>query len=377
MAEYRNISTIFQREDWGIVLELTCRKPITEFAKTLRELNLYMKSNITTDCFLAFEILDIVASVSHTLSRETNDLKLPFSEALKPIRETARSSISELLEDQRRHIGNLTTLPLDGAASPFTAETMKRLQNLTAYPRALSSILASVGEGGWTSSGTAAQSNASSSMKALDVGADGTALQTRYILDTIDTHFTALELRAKQIHKSKAVIGVFISNTAAQIDRMIRSSDLASILSSSPNAQQKIDAWRKKGTSTYLDAWKEPCAALFDVQYTNRPSSNRPASGTTIPSTEIIKSLSSKDRDAIKEKFKHFNASFEEAIRKHREMMPGMEREVKSGLGREVGNMVEPLYGRFWDRYEAIDRGRGKYVRWDKNTLAALTASLE
>ena len=378
VAEFRNISAIFQREDWGLVFDLTCRKPMAEFAKTVRELNTYIRSNVTTDCFLAFEILDIVANVSHSISRETSDVKLPFADALKPIRETAKFALPELLEDQRRRIGALPTLSPDGAASPFTTETMNRLQTMTGYPRALSSILASIGDGNWGSSSSKNQAmNSSPSLKSLDVGADGNALTAHYILDTIETHVTSLEYRGKAIHKSKAVLGVFLSNTSALIDRMIRSSDLASILGSDTVAQSKLEAWRKKGTSTYLDAWREPCSALFDVQYTNRPSGNRPASGASVPSTEVIKALSSKDKDAIKEKFRHFNTSFEDCIRRHREMMGGMERDVKSGLGREVGNMVEPLYSRFWDRYEAIDRGRGKYVRYDKGALAGLLASLE
>ena len=63
-------------------------------------------------------------------------------------------------------------------------------------------------------------------------------------------------------------------------------------------------------------------------------------------------------------------------MRRHKELSGGMEREVKSALGREVGNMVEPLYARFWDRYEALDKGKGKYVKYDKGQLAAVLAGL-
>ena len=375
VAEYHNISGVFPREIWGIVFETTCRKPMAEFAKTLRELNLYIQNNLTTDCFLAYEILETVTSVSHRLSRETDELKLPFSDALKPIREIAKKSMTALLEDQRNRIGTIPMLPADGAAIPFTTETMTRLQTMTAYPRTLSSILASIGDGNWTSSASAAQS--SNSLRSLDVGADGAALQAHYTLDTIEAHLKALEVRAHVVHKSKAVIGVFISNTVAVVDRMIRSSDLASLFSSSGAAQSKLDAWRKKGVNIYLDAWKECSSTLLDSVNTSRPSGNRPASGASMPSADFIKSLSSKDKDAIKERFKHFNASFEDCVRKHREMLGAMEREVKSGLGREVGNVIEPLYSRFWDRYEALDRGRGKYVKWDKGALAGLLAGLE
>ncbi len=368
-SEFQNISSIFASDDWGSVLETTTRKALVEFAKTLRELNSHIKANIVTDCFLAYEIIDIVNTVNQRLNQETGELKLPFTDALKPIRDTAKASLPELLEDQRRRINSLQTLPIDGAAIPYTTETMTRLQTLTAYPKSLTSILASLGDGNWTS----AISHPPPST--FDVGADGTTLLIHYILDTIEVHISTLETRARGLHRPKAITGVLAYNTVALIDRMIRSSDLATLLSSNTAASQKIDAWRKKASSTYMDSWKEPCSALLDVVYTNRPS-NRPASGSSVPSTEIIKALSNKDKDAIKEKFKHFNGSFDDCVRRHKEMLPGMEREVRSALAREIGNMIEPLYSRFFDKYEALDRGRGKYVRWDKGSLGALLAGL-
>ena len=380
LAELQNISAVFPREDWGIAIEETCRKSLADFSKTLRDLDMYIKQYLTTDCILGFETIEIVTSVAHHINSATGDVKLPFADALKPIRETAKSSLIEVLEDQRRRISVMTTLPADGSAIPYTAETMARLQSFTAYLRSTSSILTSMGDGNWTRSSNSAHPSDSStsipSLKSFDVGADGNALLSHYILDTLEAHLTALESRARMLFKSRAVHGVFISNTIAVIDRMIRSSDLASLLSSNPAAQTKIETWRKRGTSTYMDSWREPSSALFDVQYTNR-SGPRPQSGTSVASAEVIKGLGSKDKDAIKEKFKIFNGSFDACVKTHRELSGGMEREVKSSLGREVGNMVEPLYARFWDRYEAIDRGRGKYVKYDKGTLAATIASLE
>ena len=53
-----------------------------------------------------------------------------------------------------------------------------------------------------------------------------------------------------------------------------------------------------------------------------------------------------------------------------------MEREVKPQLAREVQVLLEPLYGRFWDRYHEIDKGRGKYVKYDRSQLGSILASL-
>ena len=375
LAEFHNISAIFARGVWGAAFEATCRKALAEFAKTLRELNMHIKANLTTDCFLAYEIVEIVTNLSFRLDSKTGELKLPFADALKPVRETAKSSLSELLDDVRRRVSSMVALPTDGAAIPFTTEIMTRLQFLTLYSRALSSIMASLGDGNWTSPSTNSNSSASiPSLKSFDVGADGNQLLAHYILDTLETLLTSLETKARLVLKSKAVLGVFLANNIAVIDRMIRSSDLAAVLKSSGTAQAKIDAWRKKGNQAYLDAWREPCSALMDVQYTNRGA--RPPSGSNgvIDSAAVIKTLSSKDKDATKEKFKNFNTSFDELSAKHRQLQ--MEREVRSQLGREVQAMIEPLYARFWDRYHEIDKGKGKYVRYDKGSLAAQLANL-
>lgn len=375
LAEFQNISAIFPRDDLGIAFEVTCRRALADFAKTLRELNFYIKSNLSTDCFLAYEIIDIVSQVSYRLDSKTGELKATFADALKPIRETSKSSITELIDDVRRRVQSMLTLPSDGAAIPYTTELMSRLQSMILYPQPLSSILASLGDGNWNagSTGQSASSTSLPSMKSFDVGADGSQLLAHYILDTMETLLSSLEAKARTILKGKAVTGVFMANNVAVMDRMIRSSDLSSVLSSS-GAPAKIDSWRKKGTSAYLDSWREPCSALLDVQYTNRGA--RPPSGNAgvIDSAAVVKGLSGKDKDSIKEKFKTFNASFDDLSARHRGLV--MEREVRSQLGREVQAMIEPLYARFWDRYHEVDKGKGKYVKYDKGGLSAQLASL-
>ena len=366
-----------------MAMDVTTRKALADLAKTLRELNMYIKQNLVTDCFLAYEVIENMTRAAHevnsALGAVTADVKLPFAEALKPIRETAKASLTELLEDQRRRISELQILPANGSTLSFTIETMKRLQNLNDNRSSLASILTSIGDGNWSHPSTSTQpTNSSSSLpsqKSLDVGADGSQLLSHYITDTLDIHISQLESRARTLLKSKATHGVLLSNTLATIDKMIRTSDLDSLLSSSPTAQSKLESWRKKATTIYLDSWRETSYALLDVQHTNR-SGPRPHSGSAIASAEVIKSLSSKDKDAIKEKWKLFNSSFDECVKRHREMTGGMEREVKSNLSREVGNQIEPLYTRFWERYEALARGRGMYVKYDKGQLSAILASL-
>ncbi|PKY01399.1 hypothetical protein P168DRAFT_292502 [Aspergillus campestris IBT 28561] len=365
-AEHEILSRIFTGEQRGLALQATCRSALTEYSKTLRELNQYIRANLMTDCFLAFEIIDIVTAMSYRVDSKTGELKSLFIEALRPVRETAKSSLSELIEETKRKAGAITMLPPDGGPVPLVHEVMNSLITLTAYSGPLASILTSLGDGNWRST-----SNVTNPTP-LDVSPDSATLLSHFILDMIETMMVALEARGRTFHRSKAVQGVFLSNIFCIVDRSIRQNpELAKYLGS-PDSIARIDSFRKRATSTYLDAWKEPSHYLLDVQYTSRGA--RPASSGAVDSSAIVKALHSKDRDAIKDKFKAFNASFDDLVSRHKSLY--MEREVRGVLAREVQGVLEPLYARFWDRYHEIDKGRGKYAKYDKTSLAAQLAAL-
>jgi exocyst complex component 7 len=176
-AEHENIINIFSREDQSSVLNTTCRSSLDVFANTLRDLDAHIKANLITDCYLAYEIIEIISDISINL--QDPELKHAFSDALKPVRETAKSSLSTLLTDARSKIQSISALPLDGSGVPITAEVMQRLQTMILYLPALSSIMRSLGDGGWS-----VQNNAPSN--AFDVGADGQQLFAHYSHDTIE-----------------------------------------------------------------------------------------------------------------------------------------------------------------------------------------------
>ena len=374
-AEWASISGVFGISERGRALELTTGKALSELAKTIKDLNLQIKKNLTTDCFLAYDIIGVVNSLAFEVDKRTGLLKQEIFGAVKPVRDTAKQSLTDLLDNIRQRVGSMVFLPTDGAAIPFTSEVMMRLQAMTAYPAPLGSIMSSVGDGNWSSASSNTSTSSLPTLKSFDVNPDSSALLAHYALDTLDTLLSNLESKSRATHKSRSLTGVFLSNNIAIADRMIRGSELAPFFSSQPNT--KLDIWRKKAHSMYTEAWREPCQAIMDVQYTNR-GGGRPPSGSSgsSESAAIVKALSSKDKDAIKEKFKTFNVLFESLSAKHRELMPAMEREVRVALVRDIQGLVEPMYARFWERYHEVDKGKGKYVRYDKLALSGVLASL-
>ncbi|KAK0627730.1 Cullin repeat-like-containing domain protein [Immersiella caudata] len=375
LAEYENICSIFTRDDWGPVFQATCQPALLELGRTLRELNNHIKAHMNTDCYLAYEIVEIISGLSNNLEARTGELKSSFAGFLRPVRDTAKSSLAELLEDTKRRANALQVIPADGAPLPIVSETMQRLQSMVDFLRPISSIMVSLGDGGWRSTVASARGgggDAIPSLSSFDIGADGKEIFAHYCADTIDALMAALENRARALlQQRKPVMGVFLANSVAIIERMVRDSELAPLLES--RRGPLLDTWRKKAASLYTDTCKDISVHLFDVIHTSR---GRPTSGgqNTIDSSAILKGLSSKDKENIKTKFAAFNLAFDEMVMRHRQY--SMEREVRQAFAKDVQNMIEPLYNRFWDRYHEVDKGKGKYVKYDKSAIAAVFLTL-
>lgn len=373
IAEYDNICSIFLREDWGPLFQATCQPALMELARTLRELNQHIRAHLPVDCYLAYEIVEIMSSLANNLEARTGELKASLAAALKPVRETAKMSLSELLKDTERRVLNLQSLPVNGAPIDLVATTIQRLVSMVDFLRPISSIMISLGDAGWkTDAARAAVGDTIPSLASFDIGADGKEIFAHYCTDTIETLFNGLDVRGRALLQKKAVIGVFLANSVSIAERMIRHSELAVLLE---GRLGMLDTWRKKATGFYTETCKDVSVHLFDVIHTNRSNANRPTSGGVgVDSASILKSLSSKDKDAIKTKFTAFNASFDDMVARHKTY--AMEPEVRRLFAKDMQRLIEPLYNRFWDRYHEVDKGKGKYVKYDKSQISAIFMQL-
>ncbi|CAZ83910.1 unnamed protein product [Tuber melanosporum] len=351
-AEYENICQLFPTPEWSRVYIATTAMPMGVFKKTVADLNVFVKQNMATDCFLAFDVIENVQPASVRLKTKTGEQK-EFAEALKPLRTTAQSSFSYFLEDIKKTGQGLIALPLDNTVAEMTVNVMSRLRRMADYPNAISSLLVSLGEGNWNRPYTAPAVIPPS----FDVGADGTLLLSNFCLDAIDQLIHELEQKARVMIKKNSTVAVFMVNNVHFIESNIRTSDLRKIMSN--QAQAKVEKWRKDAVKMYMEQWKECAAFLMDVTYTKQQSGGR-------------LNLNSKEKEGVKEKFKNFNTVFEELIQKHKSYtFP--DKEVRTMLSKEIG-FIGPLYGRFYDKYK--DLMRDKYVKYDRHQLDTMLAQL-
>jgi len=370
LAEYDSICPIFPRDEWGNALSMTCRESLAALSSTLRDLDRHIKENITSDCFLAYEVIEVVSDMFLEVENRTGELKLAISDALKPVRETAKSSLSSLLADVRTRVQQMPQLPADGAALPLTTEVMTRLQVMTAFLVPLSSIMISLGDSGWSAPSASASSKSIPTLKSFDVGADGRKLFEHYAMDMIEALLNSLEQRAKILLRERGLQSVFMANNVVVVERMIRNSELQPLLT---GVQARIEGWRTKAVKGYTGTWIDVTRYLLDVQHTSR-GPRPPSTGQAVDSSAFVKALSNKEKDAVKENFRMFNAKFDDMVSKHKSYR--MEKEVKTVLGLDVQRLVEPLWARYLDRYHEIDKGRSKYVKYDKVQMNSVLSSL-
>ena len=305
LAEYENICPIFSRDEWGPVYVATCQKSVGDFAKTLRELNGHVQRNLLTDCFLGYEIIDVVSNLSLRVERKTGELKRQLYDAAKPIRDTSKVSLSKLLDDTKARIQTLVSLPADGGPVSLTRDVMIRLQLMATYLAPLSSVLASVGDGGWASNAAAASS---ASLATFGRGRRRQQDLCPLRRDTMDTLLgglgSALAAAAQEQERAGRLSrqqrghcrphGAHVGTS--------RASWAGTRASSRGGARRRRPCTSRRGASRRASCWT--CS-------TRTAAGGRTRAGAGPgESAAIVKALSSKDRDAIKDKLKSFNTSF-------------------------------------------------------------------
>ena len=374
LAEFENISQVFRGQDTGRVLTQTCQPSMTVLTNTFRELNGVIKARIMQDFPLSYEIIDKVTPITYRVESKTGQLRPQFQEALRPIRESARLSLTELLTQTRTRVEKAGTLPNDGNTIPMVQETCMRLRALAIFDRPLNALLSSVGDGGWKTNPSANAASNTSLPLQLTPSAENPTLTSHFMLDLVDTLLSALEARAAQPGSlnTTTLQGIFLLNSIGLIRRAVtKDADLSRYLAISPH-NERLNAWIKKGVKMYMKAWDGATSELFDQISSKTSSAGQRTSGSALDSAQIVKSLSSKDKDKIKDKFKNFTSQFDELVARHKALH--MEPEIRGLLAKDIQSKIEALYAKFWDRYHEV--GKGKAAKYSKAEMAQLLSSL-
>src|SRR5690606_5769721 len=143
-------------------------------------------------------VIETVTPTASNLGAKTGDRE-GFADALKPIRQTAQGSFSEILEDVKRKAGTLVSLPSDNSVCDLTTDVMNRLRRLADYRVAITGLLIGLGDGNWRT--PTSRNQALPTLQQFDVGADGNILLSHFLTDDFDALLSNLDTKARTMLK--------------------------------------------------------------------------------------------------------------------------------------------------------------------------------
>ncbi|KAI5956060.1 EXO70 [Candida theae] len=218
-------------------------------------------------------------------------------------------------------------------------------------------------------------------------------LLSSYFADLIDCVMINIEIGLKKPHGEHAIKkssqGFILLRNLYFAEQIInRSKELFHILGS--NGQERINKLKNRFLKLFLEDWSyasyiiiERMTLIATQAGGGNSSSSTSAAATTAaaaaagsnvnPNTSIgtgggqATNLSNKEREQVKELFKKFNESFEEALANYRALDFG-DASLRSFLGNEVKKMILNAYFKLYDKYGNSDftKNRSKYIKWDK-----------
>ncbi|RLV92778.1 Exocyst complex protein EXO70 [Spathaspora sp. JA1] len=197
---------------------------------------------------------------------------------------------------------------------------------------------------------------------------------TEYLLssfysDVIDSIMVNIEIGLKNTDNPKSTQGFILIKNLIMIESIINRSNI--LFSSLGNLGiERVNKLKNRFLKFFLDDWNH--ASYIIIRDMTMIATQNPH-GTNIGTGGVAQQLSTKEREQVKELFKNFNESFEEAISNYQKYNFG-DLDLKNFLGNEIKKLIRNAYFKLYDKYGSSDftKNRQKYVKYDKNQFEKL-----
>uniref|UniRef100_A0A060TFP2 Exocyst complex protein EXO70 n=1 Tax=Blastobotrys adeninivorans TaxID=409370 RepID=A0A060TFP2_BLAAD len=362
MAEAENLSHLFSHRDniRMYYFDEIAAGVGAEFVKTVNGASDHVRRNMTTDSLMVFELIECTGILITAIQTISKRVPTVLNEAMKRLQSMAHEVFTEFLKYIDTRIQNMQQLPPESGVSDATIDIMSRMGRLADYKAsALISISALSGPGAWIPTPKPAWASILPPASSGPTKPDPMEMLSSYFSDAIDALLLGLEMKSKAAGRKNPQVGLFVLTNLALVERFATKSDVYLILGESGG--DRIERLRKRALNMFLESWKATASNLMD-QTIVRPGS---------------KQLSSKDREAIKEKFKSFNSEFEALVQQHRNYKIS-DKLLNETLVKEI-SFICPLYHRFYDRHCGGDFSKNvdKYIKYDKRQFDEKIESLK
>lgn len=332
------------------------QRSVENYARVVKDILDAIQNKLASDGLLVFELIDSLTKVLSMLRSKSRETYPSLQANLEACRNTARSLFKELLKFTEQRVNSLVSLPQDNGISEVTVEVMSKARKFSEYRNDALSVMTGMKAGSWIPQPKPQWLSTFSSISqttAID-DSDPKQLLSSFFSDVIDALIVSLELKANQFIKKKQTIGYFLITNITLVEQIVSRSEMKNILDSVGFA--RMEKLKKRALNSFLTGWKQVASYLLDVN--------------------VVGKLSSKDREAIKEKFRNFNSEFDELVKSYKAYNI-TDPSLKKFLSKEI-SFISPLYKRFYDKHSSGDftKHTDKYIKYNKVEFDKILDSL-
>lgn len=206
-------------------------------------------------------------------------------------------------------------------------------------------------------------------------------LLSSFYSDVIDSIMVNIEIGLKSYPEpplKKSTQGFILVKNLIMVESIVsRSKELYSSMGSL--GIERLNKLKNRFLKLFLDDWNYASYIIIRDMTTiatqNAAAHHHPQGGATssVGTGGAVGNLSSKEREQVKELFKNFNESFEEAIRNY-EKYNITDQNLRNYLSNEIKKLIMNAYYKLYDKYAHSDftKNKSKYVKYDKHQFEKL-----
>ncbi|KAK6459851.1 Cullin repeat-like-containing domain protein [Scheffersomyces coipomensis] len=270
-------------------------------------------------------------------------------------------------------------------------ELMSRVRKISEYKTSLLALVSQCKLGDWVTKSPPFQfiSVCHSSIPNITNDNSPEYLLTSLLSDMINAIIIDIEIRMSQPSNSSSA-SIHSKKSSSEGFSLLKYLDIIeTIIGHAPSLHsalgslglERLEKLKKRFVKFVLEDWNTASFLLINEMntitksqahnMTSNAGTSSPRSSTatsSIASTANIgKHLTSKEKDMVKDMFKHFNEAFEEALKNY-EKFNITDPQLRNYLGNEIKKLVSNTYFKVYDSFINTDfaKNKTKYIKYDK-----------
>lgn len=361
-----------------LVRDILMRVLTESYSRILKSYNEFFNTgNLLFNDLFILEVVDCLYKFERFLNVNGLDVRSfsLFRGMYEQLLSTTRELFVALIENVEKRIKGSDKMT-DLSITEVVVELFSRLRRLSDYGNSLKRLIAGMPVGTWLNSKPPFRFIGVYTSVIPNVAGDVDELSSEFLIssfcsDYIDAIMVNIEVELKEDdHLKKSVQGYYLIKNLVLLENIVnRSHQFYTILGNA--GIERLNKLKKRYLKLFLDDWNY--ASYIIIRDMTAITANNAGHGGSSSSASVSTSLSGKEREQVKDLFRHFNESFSEALKNY-EKFNITDASLRNYLASEIKKLMVSSYFKLYDKYAHTDftKNKAKYVKYDKRQFELL-----